>query len=287
MENLILKINQIKDTLPKRQRVLCNYILENPMEASMLTIVELADKCQVGAATVIRTIQSLGFEKYNQFKAALRGSIFEKASTSYNAYWNMMRGQGNAKGDLFPILDTCEDTIKRLNTPAFVIQIERAAEKILQAKRIYLLGLRTSYPFALTLEYALLNSGLPSIQLGTRPDFLFDHISEMTPDDILISIASAPVTKTTVEAIKLCHKRGIPTVVITTSLRLSINSIVSAVINTENFDCPAFSTLTMLTTELLGIEINRRHSDSGAHLKQLDRILQENDLTVWDPEYNI
>ena len=56
MENLLSVIRQKKETFPKRRRMLCNYILDNPVEASMLTIPELASRANIGSATVIRTI---------------------------------------------------------------------------------------------------------------------------------------------------------------------------------------------------------------------------------------
>lgn len=50
------KIVAIKESLPKKQRQLCDYILKNYQSIGLITIKELAANAKVGISTVIRTI---------------------------------------------------------------------------------------------------------------------------------------------------------------------------------------------------------------------------------------
>lgn len=54
--------------LPKQQRKMCNYVHDNLLEASMLTIPQMAERTGIATATVVRTALSLGYDSYSQFK---------------------------------------------------------------------------------------------------------------------------------------------------------------------------------------------------------------------------
>src|SRR5215470_10113635 len=66
---------------PSRRRLLRN-ILENPEDAYYLSSRELARRYQVDAATIVRTIQVLGYQKFAEFLADLR-SHFVRRITPY------------------------------------------------------------------------------------------------------------------------------------------------------------------------------------------------------------
>ena len=76
-------IIEIKDSLPKKQKQLCNYIVLHSGEAGMMTVAELAQQAGVGTTTVMRLVQYLGYDSYNCLKRdtqlpALFGDLFPK-----------------------------------------------------------------------------------------------------------------------------------------------------------------------------------------------------------------
>lgn len=81
--NIIDKIIQIKDVLPKKQRMLCNYLAINYVDAGMMTVAELAQQSGVGTTTVMRLMKTLGYENYSDFKHDLFNISIMRNSSSY------------------------------------------------------------------------------------------------------------------------------------------------------------------------------------------------------------
>lgn len=281
MDDLLLEIGRRKDSLSKRQRALCAYILEHSLEASMLTIVDLAKNAQVGTATVIRTIQALGFDKYNQFKAALRDAVFARASTSYQTYWDMTASRGNKADNFSAIITFCSECIQSLNNPAYISQIEQAAQRILSAERILILGLRSSYPIALSLEYQLMNYDLNLFQLSARTEYLFDHLAKLKKGDLLLALASPPVAEQTIQALKICKDCEIPSVVFTTTHSELTDSLSDLVISSDGFDTPFSHALCGLSVDFLAVAIGRHLGSTGSHLNHVETMLEKYDLSIW------
>ncbi|KAA9022671.1 MurR/RpiR family transcriptional regulator [Niallia endozanthoxylica] len=82
----INKIVDIKDSLPKRQRQLCDYILKNYQSIGLITVKELADNAEVGISTVMRTINALGYENFND----LQKDIYDESIAS-DSGWTLKK----------------------------------------------------------------------------------------------------------------------------------------------------------------------------------------------------
>lgn len=283
MDNLLVKIHQKKKELPKRQRALCEYILANPVEAGMLTISDLANRANIGTATVVRTIQALGYDSVNQFKADLRSNTFAQASSSYDAYLNMTQRYTSAPHSVFSAAAIYSEYFRNLSTPAFFTQFDRAAEQILKAKRVYILALRSALPVALVLEFNLRDIGIPVEQISTRSDYVFDRIVDMTPQDLLLCAASMPATKQTMDVIRICNKKKIPTVMLVSSMAQPIAKDVTVAVSSESFGLPFFSTPTVFAAEVLTATVRTRCHPLNRS-KKVEEMLTENHVEVWDPE---
>ena len=81
--NIIDKIIQIKDVPPKKQRMLCNYLAINYVDAGMMTVAELTQQSGVGTTTVMRLMKTLGYENYSDFKHDLFNISIMRNSSSY------------------------------------------------------------------------------------------------------------------------------------------------------------------------------------------------------------
>ena len=60
MEKTLLdEIMTLKDVLPKKQRILCQYLALNYERVGVMTVAELARAAGVGTTTVMRLVQTL------------------------------------------------------------------------------------------------------------------------------------------------------------------------------------------------------------------------------------
>ena len=67
-----LEVRFARTELSRQRRQLIRAILDNPKEAYFLSSRELARRYSVDAATIVRTIQALGYQRFADFAADLR-----------------------------------------------------------------------------------------------------------------------------------------------------------------------------------------------------------------------
>lgn len=292
-DNLLEKIKAVKDTLPKRQRMLCEYICDNVFEVSTLTINELAKQGGVGTTTVIRTMQTLGYESYIQFKNELQEIAVDQAKVSYNVflatYWDSMRNPGKEKGagDISSIpsmVMVCESMMKRINDPQFLQQLLKGVELIRKADKVYVLGLRGSYPLSMYMEMQLAQHKIPLSNLGDRPDLIYDRLVDMTEEDLLVAIALNPVAELTVRAVDICRDRGIPILMITNSTSNSFLEGSAAAISLD-FGTFVTSVPVIVAIELLCQEVGRRSIEvTTERLQMIEKLMQQYGVVAWRRE---
>ena len=83
--------------------------------------------------------------------------MLDDAKYSYPTYWEMVINQSGRLPDLSMIIQGSAEQVGLLNNPFLIGQIEVAAQKIRAARRVAILGLRTSKSIALALEHSLMN----------------------------------------------------------------------------------------------------------------------------------
>lgn len=283
-KNILEEIRQIKDDLPRQQRQLCEFILSKPIEASTLTINEMSKAAGVGITTIIRMVQALGMEKYNQLKARLRSEVLEQRTTSM-VYWNT--NQTGAEVNLLSAIDTCTAALSTMKRPDFLYSVTAGAELICGARRVYVLGLRMSAGTATLFESTLRNYGFDTFLLGKEADYVVDRVCEMAEDDILVSFVSSPAAKTTAEAMRLCKSLGRRQMVITGALAPELADLADIVINTGYPNRPATIPATLLAAELLALELSRLLEENGrqaqkAHIQKIETLSAANGIVLWE-----
>lgn len=283
MDNIIMHLQEIRNSLPKKQQKLCDYICGNTLEASMQTIAGLAEKSGVGTATVTRMIYSLGYTSVQDFREDLRGEVLKQSESSYQSYMDMFR-QFNQESNVRKDLEDGLRDLQTLNREDYISQIQKGARMIMAAEQVALIGLRTAAPVASFMELNLreIKDGIQSI--GREPEYAYDKVLTLTGRDLLIAMIARPTVKKTVEIIRLCHSRGVPVLMLLEEADHDVlEDIVTLTIRIGIDKRLLTGTPIFLTAELLIREVNRL---AGSHLeyhyRELDRLLKENNLTIWD-----
>ena len=284
-QNILNQIRAVKETLPRRQRNLCEFILSNPVESSVLTINELSRVSGVGTTTIIRTVKALGMERYNELKYALRNSIFDRSESSYLVYWNDSGNRESPEKILASAIDRCCSDLQSLRNREFLSAISIGAKMIADARRIYVLGSRMSIGTSTVMEHTLRYYGLDSLLLSSEADFVVDQITQMEDNDLLICFASSPVGRTTKEALEVSHSARHRTLVITGGLSSHLASLSDIVINTGVPNRPGTIPATMMTIELLSMETARLLESKGAQppsrrISRIQQLCKDNNIKL-------
>ena len=287
MSNAVLdNILQIKDVLPKKQRILCNYLALNYEQIGVMTVAELAQSAGVGNTTVMRLVQTLGFDSFSAFKRALVNANLLKNTSSY---YSMKQGFSHVteiqSGDtLRRVVEDGIQVLENLCTSANLAQFEKAIQKMLSAHTIYTLGLRSSKVLSLYFEYNV-DRFYPNVrQLSHESEFVYDRVVvSIKPEDVVLIYSVWPCTKKTIRVGELCHELGIPIILVTNTTLNPLARIADVVIDSNTVNHPSGSTALFAVTEALISELGRRTApESTRNIEQIERILNENELIIWE-----
>ena len=284
MDDIIQQIQTSKDYLPKKQRQLCEYILQNQMLISMMTVADLAQKANVGTTTVLRLAEKLGFTSFSDFKKAILDSAMARNTTSYQSMKNSFLQQGAEEAN--QLNDIAEQTIngyRNFLIPANFKAMEQAVALLKKAKHIYVIGSRSSAALALYCRDSL-SVFMPNVrQLSFRLDYLYDKLYRMEPEDVVFVVSAWPCTKITVDIAKVCHKQGIPIVLLTNTKLNPIAPLSTVVLDTNSMNDACTPVLFMSAMVSLIQELGRQTvPNSSEAIEKLEQQLKENNVIVWE-----
>lgn len=285
-DSVLENILQIKDVLPKKQRLLCNYLALNHEQVGVMTVAELAENAGVGTTTVMRLVQTLGFDSFSSFKRALVNAHLLKNTTSYHSMKQAFSNSPESMGadTLRRVAEDGALVLESLCTPANLAQFEKAIQMMLDARVIYTLGLRSSKALPLYFEYNVGRFHPNIVQLSRETEFVYDRVAvSMTPNDVMLIYSVWPCTKKTIRVGELCHKLGIPIILVTNTSLNPLTKIADVVIDTNTVNHPSGDTALFAVTEALIAELGRRTApESTQNIERIEYVLNDNDLIMWE-----
>lgn len=207
-------IDTVLPTLPVNQRKIAEFFLEHMNLVALLSIQDIAREAQVSKASIVRFAQSLGFKGYKELKDQLSATLKNKLSpTEYYQYATTEKEKtpDTLKLVVRNVINNINDTIKSLDWTTF----SQVVDSIIQARKIYCLGLELSSHFSRLMTFSLRLYSYDCNYLST--DFLRfqEQIVYLGPEDLLIAFSFSPYSRETVETLALAKQRGIKSIAFT------------------------------------------------------------------------
>ncbi|MGK9185663.1 MurR/RpiR family transcriptional regulator [Priestia filamentosa] len=228
----------------------------------------------------MRLIKNLGYESYSDIKKDIYDASMQSTPSTW---WHLQESFKNTDQRDHTLKESLKETETILNqtvTYSLVNEFEHAIQLLLKAKRVSLLGLRSSKGLAIYMGH-LLEEFYPDVQqLSHDTEFLFDRLLRFTDDDILITIGNAPSTTAGIEAMQFCYKNNKPVILVTDHLASPAASYASVNLKTKA-SSKQYSVLpTILLLESLVIELGRRTSETSiTRLQEVSDMLQAKNFT--------
>ena len=202
--------------LSKGQKLIAEYILKNYDKAAFMTAAKLGVSVGVSESTVVRFANELGFSGYPKLQKALQELIKNKLTTVQrlelrNDYFS----DGDAlKGVLKADMENIRATLEKINENVF----EDVVKSIFEAKRIYIIGLRSSTALSEFLGFYL-NIILQNVKVVSYGiSDVFEQMINVSEGDFVIGIGFPRYAAKTIDALAFSQDRGAKVVALTDSL---------------------------------------------------------------------
>lgn len=280
--NIIDEIIKIKDVLPKKQKQLCDYIVLNYIQAGIMTVAELAQNSGVGTTTVMRLIKALQYDNYAQFKRDLLNVSLMRNTSSYSNVKNrfILDSDDNY---LNSFASRFKDFTYSFITPQNIENLNKAIQMMIDAKQINILGLRMSKIPATYLEH-MIDRFYPYVrQLSSDSEYVFDKAFCVAKNEVLVIFSVWPCTKLTVDIADLCHKQGVPIILVTNTSLNPIARYADVLIDTNSVNSECGVLPSMFVAEAIISNLGQKTKpESTDTLEKLERLLDQQNLFIWE-----
>lgn len=221
-ENLLSRMNTQYHKFSKGQKKLVSYITDNYDKAAFFTAAKLGETVGVSESTVVRFAIHLGYKGYPEFQKALEELVRNKL----NSIQRMEVTYGRVPQS--EILDTVlradiekiKLTMENIDHNAF----ELAVETILEAKSIYIVGIRSCAPLAsfLGFYFNLLFDNVHLMHTNSLSE-LFEQMIHISKDDVIIGISFPRYSMRTLKALEFANNRNAKVITLTDSIHSPMN----------------------------------------------------------------
>jgi DNA-binding MurR/RpiR family transcriptional regulator len=200
---------------PNRQRLI-RAILGNCEETCFLSSRELAKRYGVDAATVVRTVQAMGYKGFADFSVDLR-QHFVTQITPYTVLKAATREKRSVADHIDHSLDKAIDNLNAVRSELDRSLVIELARRILRSRRIMIVGVDFAESLSYYFAYGLTTLGF-NAEAPTGSEGNIQHKVELLNEkDLLIAISFGQCLRVTVEAVMQARGQGVPTFGITDS----------------------------------------------------------------------
>lgn len=212
--DVIRVIDEKYDKMSKGHKAIARYIKEHYDQAVFMTAAKIGIELSISESTVVRFASALGYDGYPEFQKQLADwvknklNVVQKVGAKYGHSTQSEILNSVLNGDVEKI----NDTLHNLDSVAF----EAAVNTILQAKTVYIVGIRSCEPLAEFLTFYLnMIRGNVVLLKTTSVSEMFEQMIRIDEKDIVIGISFPRYSMRTLKAMEFANDRNAKVISIT------------------------------------------------------------------------
>ena len=214
--DILTVIQDSMDTFSKGQRKIAGFILESYDKAAFMTANRLGQRVGVSESTVVRFASELGYNGYPDMQRSLQKMIRNRLTTvqRIEVTKDRLGGQDLLSMVFHSDIDKIRQTLEELDRESF----NRAVDAIVTAKKIYIIGVRSSAAVAsfLYFYFNLIFDTVSLVSASTSSE-IFEGLLRVGEGDVVIGVSFPRYSSRTVRAMRFARDRGATTIAITDS----------------------------------------------------------------------
>lgn len=270
--DLIDRLNLTGKKLSKSHRLIADYIVDHYDKAVFMTAAVLGDIVGVSESTVVRFAVALGYEGYPQLQHALQELVRHRLTAVQRFEMSSDMEESAVlstvlKADMLNIRHTAD----AVDEKAFA----EVVNKMLSAKSIYILGLRSAAPLAQFFAYYL-SFIFDDVRLvAASSTDVFESIARIKKDDVLIGISFPRYSTRTLEAMRFAQECGAEVIGITDGMMSPLyrqaDICLTARTDMASFVDSLVAPLSLVNALLVALAIKKKE-DLSRHFEKLEGI---------------
>ena len=220
--DLMNRINRYYGSMSKGQKLLANYIADYYDKAVFLTAAKLGETVGVSESTVVRFAMTLGYKGYPDFQKALEEMVRNKLNSIQRM--EVTYGRISQSKILESVLRSDEEkireTLQNIDDRAF----EMAVDTILNADKVYVIGIRSCASLASFLAFYLNLIFENVVLLNTNNSSeIFEQMIRINSKDVIIGISFPRYSMRTLKALEFANNRNAKVITLTDSVNSPMN----------------------------------------------------------------
>lgn len=220
--DIITRINEHYGKMSKGQKAISAFIYDHYDQAVFMTAAKLGETVGVSESTVVRYATYIGYNGYPEFQRDLEDWVQNKINSVQKI--GAKYGKSSQSEILTSVLqadmEKLQDTIHNLDPVAF----ETAVDIILEAKTVYVMGVRSCEPLADFLHFYLnMIRGNVVLLKTTSVSETFEQMIRIDEQDAMIGISFPRYSMRTLKAMEFANDRNAKVITITDSVHSPMN----------------------------------------------------------------
>ena len=280
MTDILTYIQENMTSFSKGQKLIANYILQSYDKAAFMTASKLGKTVNVSESTVVRFAAELGFDGYPSMQKTLQEMIRNKLTAIQRVEVSKER-IGN-QDVMTMVMQSDIEKIRMTLDETDQVSFNQAVAAIANAKRIYVLGVRSASVLAnfISFYFRFMFDNLVSVDTSSISE-VFEQIVHISADDVFIGLSFPRYSKRTIKAMQYAKDQGAKVVAITDSKVSPLTKIADVSLLAKS-DMASFVDSLVAPLSLVNALIVAISREKAVHLEsslnRLESILEEYDV---------
>ena len=219
---LLGRMEERRSQMSKGLKRLADYVSKNYDKAVFLTAAKLGEVVGVSESTVVRFATQLGYKGYPGFQKALEELVRNKLNSiqRMEVTYGRISQSEIIEAVLHSDIEKIKLTLEAIDQKAF----DLAIDTLLNAKRVYVIGIRSCAPLASFLSFYL-NLVCENVTLvnTNSSSEIFEQLIRINEEDVIVGISFPRYSMRTLKALEFASNRKAKVITLTDSVHSPMN----------------------------------------------------------------
>ncbi|CDC61806.1 sIS domain protein [Clostridium sp. CAG:448] len=284
--DMLKTLEEQMPTFSKGQKQIARFIIDHYDKAAYMTASKMGAEVGISESTVVRFVMELGYEGYAEFQKSLQEIIRTKLTAFQRVeVTNSRMGDGDIlKNVLMSDIDKIRRTLEYIDPVSF----NNAVDRIVTARNIYIIGVRSSSSLAgfLNYNFRMMFDNVKFVQTTSGSE-MFEQIMNIGKDDVMIAISFPRYSKRIIHAVEYARGTGADVISLTDSpespIALHASYLLVAQSDMVSFVDSLVAPLSVINALIVAVS-RKRQDEFAERLRKLEVIWDKYD--VYDKTQN-